>query len=205
MQEIRLVLFALFFVGFLHWAAGQRALSFTWGAMWFLLTRKPILLTWALGAAGMAWLLLSQDPPNGREPSLTLLVPLAIFCGLGFAALVVGPVWMVLCLRKPKTTWTAPDGERPLRSLDANHILHGESRGGKLHITDRALHFVPNRFVVQDDPWSLSLAVINETDALGGRLLALMDGEKNEHLLVLHDAPAFADELQGRRVEPTAF
>lgn len=70
-----------------------------------------------------------------------------------------------------------------------------ESRGGKGYLTDRAIHFVPNRFVVQDEPWSLALEDLASGEVEGGRLLTLRDTGGAEHWLILQDPAGVAERL----------
>ncbi|MBW2460883.1 MAG: hypothetical protein JRH11_04505 [Deltaproteobacteria bacterium] len=197
MGWLRIALFLAGLVVFIHWAGGKRSARITFGTFWFLLSRPAIVVVSLIGIAGMAALLWNGAVENGKDPlaSPELFIGISLISGVGFAALVVPPFWFLLCMRRAKPELVLAEGEAVIEKWPMNHFLGLESRGGHGYLTDRAIHFVPNRFVVQDGPWSLALEALAASEVEGGRLLVLRDTTGEEHLLVLQNPGDVAERL----------
>jgi hypothetical protein len=176
-------------------AAGRLAPKMAFAPLIFLLTRWPVLLCWALGSTGMFALLELSAAANGKDPSPLLSAGISLFCGVGVAALVVGPIWAIVRALAPKTRLELEDGEVVHYRTKANHMLGNEARGGELLITDRRLAFKPHRFNVQLDNWSAPLWAVHGVRAEGARLL-LLDTDRGEEILVTPDPAKLAEELR---------
>ena len=200
MKLAKVILFVVSFLLFMHWAAGTRAFKYTFGGLWYMLTRPAMVVAWVIGTAGLAYLLWTSAASEGRDPSETLgmLAGLAVFCGAGFAALVVPPVWMLSCLRRPHPQLELDDGETALLALKANHVAGRESRGGQATLTDRAVRFVPGRMNLQTHSWVLPLSDVARLEVAGGRLLLLHDRAGDEHAIILQDPASFRDAILAR-------
>jgi len=195
----------LMFVGFLatlfwtmRWAAGRLAPSAAFGPIVFLVTRTPVLVGWGIGAAVMADLLLSGAAHRGRSSlaDLWILSGLSIFCGLGFAALGVAPIWAVRQAFMPAPTFALEPGEVLIEEVAANHFLNGEARGGRALITNRRVGFRPHRFNVQLDTWSARLEDIESFEVEGARFLVLKTaGSEAPTWLVLMNPQAVGERL----------
>ncbi len=197
MGLLKVGLAAISFIVFMHWAAGKRAFKYSLGGLWYMITRPPMVVASVIGGTGLAYLLWTSAVAEGKDPSemLGMLAVLAVVCGLGFAALVVAPVWMLLCLRTPSPELTLDEGERSLETLKANHMMGRESRGGNATLTSRAVRFVPGRINIQTDLWVLPLSEVDRAEVAGGRLLLLHDTSGEEHALILQDPGAFSDKI----------
>jgi len=200
MPNLRIAMvFAL--IGCLLWAArqsaGRLAPKMALAPLVFLLTRWPVLLCWALGSAGMFALLELSAAANGKHPSLSLTAGISLFCGVGLAALVVGPIWALVRALGPKTTLELEEGEEVCFRAKANHMLGNEARGGELLVTDRRLAFKPHRFNVQLDNWSVPLGAVRSATAEGARLL-LLDTHRGGEILVTENPRRLAAELRSR-------
>ena len=122
---------------------------------------------------------------------------LSLFCGLGVAALVVGPLWAIS--RISATVPELPFGvgaEDVLYQAAANHFLGGEARGGRIFLTRTFLGFRPHRFNVQLDTWQVPLSQITGAHAEGSRLV-VVDAAEPAHSgwLVVMDARQLAGYL----------
>src|SRR6185369_3359976 len=117
------------------------------------LARQPFLAWTATAGCIATWfwfltLLMNRGRPitlNG----VVILVVLGPVMGYGLAVLTALPLFLVLRAFRAKVVWAAAAGEDVLTTRTANHFLGDEGRGGTLHVTTRALVFVPNRFNVQ--------------------------------------------------------
>jgi hypothetical protein len=185
---------AFVFLGILLWAlrraAGRLAPRAALAPIVFLVTRRAVLVCWVLGAAGMFALLLNGAAARGREPDLFFVTGLSVFCGLGFAALVVGPVWAAVRAFAAAPTFELEPGETLLREFDANHFVGGEARGGKLLVTTRRLGFRPHRFNVQLSRWSARLEDIRGFRFEGERFLLVETNEKTSPEWVVAPRPS---------------
>lgn len=191
---VRVLFFIVSFVAFMHWAGGKRAFKYTVGGLWHMLTRVPMLIAWSIGTMAMLYVLWTGAIEQGNDPldSPGLLIGLSVFCGAGFAALVVPPVWMLTCLRKPEPQLELDEGEVVRWEKQANHLMGRESRGGMAYLTDRAIRFVPKRMNLQTEPWQLALEDIARAEVTAGRLLLFFDESDDEHALILHDPAELA-------------
>lgn len=176
MSELRPYLL-LMLIGALLWAmrsaAGRLAPKVAIGSILFLVTRKAVLAGWAVGSVGMLALLVPGALARGHTAlsDVAFMTGLSAFCGLGFAALAVGPPWMVVrAFARPPVLLLEP-GEAVLRELAANHFLGGEGRGGKMVATTRRLAFRPHRFNVQVTTWSARLEDLRQMRVEGNRFL----------------------------------
>ncbi|MEM9860999.1 MAG: hypothetical protein AAF938_05240 [Myxococcota bacterium] len=194
---LRFFLVATAFVLFVRWAGGQRAFRIVFGTMGFMLSRVSVLSVGFLGTVGMAFMLWSGMSEQGGDPldALWLMGGLSLVCGFGLAALVVGPVWFALCLRRPKDVLELRRGEQVLREFPMNHFLGLESRGGVGYVTNLGLRFVPHRFVVQPGRWSIMFDEIERASVEGGRLLVLYGSDGEEHMLIAQSPHELANEL----------
>lgn len=180
-SELRGYLF-LAMLGVLLWAmrraAGRLAPRVAIAPLVFLITRVPVMVAWGIGAAVMLSLILPQAIALGHDSlkDVLMLGGLCVFCGLGFAALALGPTWMLVRAFAKKTDFPLEPGEQVLRETTANHFVGGEARGGKLIVTTRRLGFRPHRFNVQLATWSVPLEAVRGFDFSGDRFL-LVDTE----------------------------
>lgn len=184
---------------FLRTAAGRLAPRAALAPLVFLITRWPVLLGWSVGTFAMAAMLVNGAAEHGKDVSseLPTLVGLSLFCGLGFAALAVGPLFMAMrAFAKPPELPLEP-GETLIRELVGNHFLNGESRGGKLLVTDRRLAFRPHRFNVQLDTWSVPRSQIRSAESSGARFLVLHTAAGSDEWLVVWNPEELASELTG--------
>jgi hypothetical protein len=192
-------------VGAVVWAtrqaAGRMAPKMALAPLLFLISRWPVLAAWAVGAVGMYVLLTTSAAANGKDPGLAFSAGLSLFCGLGFAALVVGPTWIVVRALAPKTTFELEEGETIRAKNKANHMLGREARGGELLVTDRRLGFRPHRFNVQLDNWSLPFDQILRTRVEGTRLVVL-DTTAGEEILVAPDPDGLLEVVQAQIGRP---
>lgn len=209
-DTIRPYLFVLALVT-LGWAmrtaAGRLAPKVAVGSIFFLVSRWPVLVGWAVGTAGMLALLLHGAAEKGRDVSgdWLLLGALSAFCGLGFAALCVSPVFFAVRAFSPKVSFTLEDGEAVLHTRPANHFLTGEGRGGELLVTTRRLGFCPHRFNVQRAPWSVPLDQVRSTAVEGDRfLLVTADGRKSPEWIVTSKPERVASYLEALARRPEA-
>jgi hypothetical protein len=128
-----------------HVGPGLRAAVF--------LFRQPFLLWPAvIGALVLSGWLLTISIQNGRASaeSVAILIALAPVLGFGTAVLTALPGWFVVrAITGRAPALTLERGEEEVLSCRANHFLGDEGRGGKLHVTTRAVTFVPHRFNIQ--------------------------------------------------------
>jgi hypothetical protein len=204
MDDLRFWKFAVALLALLalvHRAAGKLTPRVLFAPILFLVTRIPVLVAWAVGALGMFWMIVSSAQSNGKDPfaNLPLLVGLCLFCGLGVAPLTVGPALLVVRALGPAPVFELEPGERVLEETSAGHFLGGESRGGKLLLTDRRIAFRPHRFNVQLDTWSVPRAEVTSARPMGMRMLVVRTRDGGEHWLVTMSPRDLA-----ARLEPTA-
>lgn len=210
MSEVRPYLF-LAVLGALLWAmrsaAGRLAPKVAVGTIFFLVSRKPVLAAWAVGAVGMLALILPGAAAHGHTTLSDYAVLSAIcgLCGLGFAALAVGPVWMALrAFARPPVLELEP-GELVLSERAANHFLGGEGRGGKVLVTTRRLAFRPHRFNVQVGTWSARLEDLRDLRTEGTRFLLVgVAGKTAPEWFVVWRPDRFAQYLQAVAARPEA-
>jgi hypothetical protein len=181
-----------------HRAAGRLTPRVLFAPLLFLITRKPVLVAWAAGAAGMFWMIVSSAQSNGKDPfaNLPLLVGLCLFCGLGVAPLTVGPAFLVVRALGSAPVLELEPGERVIEEISAGHFLGGESRGGKLLLTDRRIAFRPHRFNVQLDTWSVPRAEVTGARPVGMRMLIVRTRDRGEHWLVTMSPGDLAARLE---------
>jgi hypothetical protein len=210
MSDVRPYLF-LAAIGVLMWAmrsaAGRLAPRVAVGTIFFLLSRKPVLAAWAVGAVGMLVPLAGGAVAHGRTTlaDYAFMSGLSAFCGLGFAALAVGPAWMAIRAFARAPVLDLQAGEMPLRELAANHFLGGEGRGGKVVVTTRRLAFRPHRFNVQVTTWSARLEDLGEMRPEGNRFLVLhVAGQTAPEWFVVWRPDRFAEYLQALAARPEA-
>jgi hypothetical protein len=165
-----------------------------------------VLLAWLLGTAVWLVIILPQAVARGNDSlgDLALLAGICALCGLGFAALAVGPVFLIVRLFGKPAGLTLDPGEQVLRSLSANHWKGGEARGGKLHVTTRGLRFVPHRFNVQLDGWQARYEQIRGCAVEGSRFLLVDAGGPKPEWLVVMRPPAIAEMVQAVAAAPEA-
>jgi len=199
---VRALLALIFVVVCLAWlmrtAAGRLAPRVALAPLVFLITRKAVLAAWLLGAAGFFALMWSSAVANGKHPedNVLLLGGLSIFCGLGVAALVVGPLFMAIrAMAAPPVLELAP-GERIVKDVAANHFLGGEARGGRLLLTNERIGFRPHRFNVQLATWSARVHDVRKLEREGDRFLVVhVDGSAKPEWLVVQGRDAIADAV----------
>ena len=177
-SDVRLYLFLgafLTLVWSMRRAAGRLAPRAAFAPILFLVTRRAVLAAWVLGSVAMFALLVTSAEANGKDAMAKpfLLLGISVFCGLGAAAMIVGPLWALTRMLTPPPVFELEPGESVLEQRPANHFLGGEARGGKLLLTTRRLGFAPHRFNVQSSPWSVRLEDIRSTNVEGERFLVV--------------------------------
>lgn len=187
MPVYRLVLLVLMVVSvgvFIHRAAGRMAFRASFGALWFLVTRRAVLVTWIVGSVALTAVMIHLSVSAGKAttPTVIGLIGVGLLGGGGLAALAVLPFWLVSRASKPPPVLELEQDESIAAELRGNHFLNGESRGGKILITDRRLGFQPSRFSVQLDPWSIPLAAIDRVEREGMHFVRVICGS-DEHWL----------------------
>ncbi len=162
-------------VGVLRRSAGRLAPRVAIAPLVFLITRWPVLIAWVVGTIGMAVVLVRSAAANGHDATSDVLTLCAIslFSGGGVAVLTVGPVFFLARAFTTPPALPLGDGESIVREVTANHFLRGESRGGKLLVTNERLAFRPNRFNVQLATWSLPLTQIRSLSVEGERFVVV--------------------------------
>lgn len=201
-------LLVVFLLAALLWAmrqaAGRLAPKVAIAPLLFLVTRTPVLIAWLLGTAVWLVIILPQAIARGNASvgDLAMLSGICALCGLGFAALAVGPVFMIVRLFAKPPTLTLDPGEEALRSIAANHWKGGEARGGKLHITTRGLRFVPHRFNVQLDGWQARYEDIRGCAVEGSRFLLVDAGGPKPEWLVVMSPPVTAELVRAVATAP---
>jgi hypothetical protein len=182
-------------------STGRRSASVARAPLQFLITRRPVLIVWALGTVGAMALFVPLGLAKGAQWAL-FSVPFSAFLGLGVATLVVGPAFVVM--RAFKTPPDAPlePGEVVVRTLMANHFLHGEARGGTLRVTNRRLVFRPHRYNVQLTPWALPLSEVRALSSEGTNLLLVNPHTADEQILAVQRAPRESEILRGIVAQP---
>ena len=208
MNELRPYLL-LAAVGVLLWAmrsaAGKLAPKVAIGTILFLVSRKAVLAGWAVGSLGMLALLIPGATARGHTAlsDVAFMTGLSAFCGLGFAALAVGPIWMVVRAFAQPPVLALEPGETILRELAANHFLGGEGRGGKVVVTTRRLAFRPHRFNVQVTTWSAGLEDLRGMRSEGSRfLLVEVQGASKPEWFVVWSPDRIAKYLQALAARP---
>ncbi|HNY81193.1 MAG TPA: hypothetical protein PKO46_23155 [Sedimentisphaerales bacterium] len=205
---IVLVMVVAFAVVSMYRMGGRYAFRLAFQQIRFFFTRPSILLGWGIGAlAWFAYLWRSSQPSHLRSPGDYLaFAAIALITGGGSAIALIGPAFMLMRWSKPKPQAEFDPGEQVLSELATNHVLNGESRGGKLFITKQRLLFVPHRFNVQLASWSAPLKDIERAEVSGERLLVVhvATSDKPEVLVVrsaggLERAIGEALDDQGRR------
>jgi hypothetical protein len=202
-----LVVFALFTIGWaMRSAAGRLAPRVAVGSILFLVSRWPVLVGWAIGTVGMMALMLRGAAENGRDVSgdWLFLGGLSAFCGFGFAALAVSPLFFAVRALSPKIAFPLEDGEVVLHTRSANHFLTGEGRGGELLLTTRRLGFCPHRFNVQRDPWSVPLDRIQAMSVEGDRFLLVDTGGEAPEWVVTENPAKVASYIDALASRPEA-
>ena len=197
-QTIRLLMMlglAIGLLGALRVAAGKLATRATIAPLAFLVSRTPVLVAWGLGSVGFFWLITSEAAANGKDLSgqMPLMVGLCIFCGLGVAALVVGPLWAISRVSAEVAELHFDDGDEVLYQTAANHFLNGEARGGKVFVSRDHIAFRPHRFNVQLETRMVPLSKVTDVRAEGSRFMVLdaPDASHQEWLVVMN-APKLA-------------
>ncbi|MGE6760752.1 tetratricopeptide repeat protein [Corallococcus interemptor] len=173
----------------------------------YLLSRWPVLLSWAAGATGVFLWLLPGAIARGDDSSISGLATLggmSLFLGLGVVVLVVLPIWLITKALSPIPTFELEAGESVVREVVANHFLDGESRGGRLLITDRRLGFCPNRFNLQVSTWSIRHDEIESVHHEGQQLLVIgVRGAAKPEWLLVFNASALESEITALIQPPT--
>ena len=206
---------ALMFIGLgvfalvaLRAALGRYAAKLTLGSIGFLVRRWPVLLGWSVGSLGLGALILPGMLAKGdvNPTALAVLVAVVIVGGLGFAALSVGPIFLITRMRLPKPELTLLADETTEQRVKANHFFNGEGRGGELHVTSRRLVFVPHKYNAQLDPWSREHAELTGVDTEGTRVLVIWVRSRDvpapiEELFVVQDPKAIMEHV-ARLIQP---
>lgn len=193
-DSIRPFLFVLL-LGVLLWsirrASGRLAPRVAIAPLVFLVTRTPVLVAWLLGTIGWLVVLVPGALARGRDSvgDFAFMAGLSAFCGLGGAALVVGPVWAVVRVFSRPPLLPLEPGEEVLRTLPANHFVGGEARGGKLLVTTRRLGFQPHRFNVQLGTWSVRLEDVRGLACEGTRFLLVDTGSPGRQEWIVAPRP----------------
>lgn len=190
---------AIIIVVFLRRAGGRLALRLAIAPLVFLLTRWPVLVAWALGAAFWLAILVPGMQAKGLDTPghYALAMGIALFSGGGFAFMVVGPIFMISRAFTPAPALAIESGEVVLAEHLANHFLNGESRGGKLLVTSRRLAFRPHRFNVQLATWSLPLADVDRLEREGMRILVVQARDRQEpEWIVVRSVDGLADYIR---------
>jgi hypothetical protein len=167
---------------------GRLAPRAVFGTLLFLLTRRAVLAGWVVGAAGMFWLMYTGARAHHHdiEAHLPLAIGVSLLSGLGFAALVVGPAFMLVRALARAPVVVLEPGERLLGTVLANHFRGAEGRGGKLLLTSRRLAFRPHRFNVQLETWTTPLEAIRSFAFEGDRFLLVDVGAHAPEWIVVH-------------------
>jgi hypothetical protein len=196
-----LSLTVLFFALLPRWA-GRVQPRATIAPLLFLLSRWPVLLSWAIGTAGMIFLLVPKAIANGRGSlgDLAALAGLCLITGLGVPAALLAPPFVLLRALSPAPRFYLEPGELLLHRQPANHFLQGESRGGMLVVTSRRVIFQPHRFNLQLDLWITPVEELGELHSERDRfvtagdqtLLAAHAEVLAQYLEVLRDVPESA-------------
>lgn len=198
-RSVAVVAIILVLLGMLRKSSGRLAPRVAITPVVYLLSRWPVLLSWAAGATGMFMWLLPGAIERGDDSSLSglaMLGGLSLFCGLGVVVLVVGPVWFITKAFSAPPTFELEAGESVVREVLANHFLNNESRGGTLLITDRRLGFRPNRFNIQLSTWSIRHEEIESVHHEGQQLLVIgVRGAAKPEWLLVSNAAALEREV----------
>ena len=144
-----------------------------------------------------AWFLMEATLEPPQPLSLSWKIGLSLLFGVVPAALLALFWTMARGLFIPKPELALEEGEVLVGHAAANHRIGAEMRGGRIFITDRALHFLPHRFNVQLDAASMSWDEVRLVD-----LIQLPMGSK----LTLHSAAAEMDiNLSAKSLTPQDF
>ncbi len=181
----------------MHRAAGRLGPRAALAPIAFLATRPVVIAAWIVGAIGMFAMLASSAHANGKLEGWTvstwmMAVGVCAFSGGGVACLLVGPPFFVMRLFAAKPALSLEPGELVLDERRGNHFLHRESRGGKIILTNRRLAFVPNRFNVQLDVWSMRLDDVRSVVREGERFIVIDTGTSSEWIVTMK-----AERLRG--------
>jgi hypothetical protein len=170
--------------------AGRLAPKVAIAPLIFLVTRRPVMFVWILGSAGWLALLVPAAIAKGNDglKDIAIMSGISLMCGLGMAALIIGPIFMGMRAFAVPPVLPLEPGEKLVREMTANHFLDGEARGGKLLLTDRRLGFKPHRFNVQLSTWSVRLPEIRGVAIEGDRFLVVdaMEGRQPEWIVVMN-------------------
>lgn len=141
------------------------------------------------------WMAATLEPP---EPlSLGLKIGLSLLFGVGPAALIALFWTMARGLFIPKPELLLQADEVLVGHTAANHRIGAEMRGGRIFVTNHALHFVPHRFNVQVDTASMPWDQVRLVDLIQSNM-----GSK----LTLHSAEGEMDiNLNARSLTPQDF
>jgi hypothetical protein len=191
---VRLVLIVVALALFLRASGGRVAPKLAIAPLLFLISRVPVLLGWVAGTLGMYILMSTGAAANGKTPDPWFMAGISAFCGLGFSALVVGPGFMIARAFAKKPEFPLEDREVIEESITANHLFGREARGGKLLITNRRLGFLPHRFNVQLDVWSMPLEQVRGAQPEGNRLV-LLDTDQGEVIFVVMSPKLVVERL----------
>jgi hypothetical protein len=190
-------------LAFVMWqSAGRLALKATLFPPLFLFTRRPVLLTWALSAAAIVLWLGHEAEGRGRSPSVGLLLGVSLVSGLGFALMLVGPVFFASRLRLAVPTLALEPAEQVLFRRPGNHWRQGEARGGAFLVTTQRLAFVPNRFNVQLEGWSVPLSAPFTFHREGERLVLLQRPAQADEWLVPMAPSLLIEQVEQVRAVP---
>lgn len=129
-----------------------------------------------------------HDAPE--PPSPVLMVGMSGFLGVscGVIASLVALVFRAVARPAPALSLALP-GERARAFVRANHFKGWEGRGGTLHLTTHALHFVPHRFNFDVSGAVIDLGAIEEVTT-GMHLLVTAGG--HTHRFVVPDVGSVA-------------
>ncbi len=184
---------------FLHHSGGRLAPRMAIAPLVFLVTRRPVLLAWGLGALGCLYLLIPGMQAKGLDSpeNYAMALGLSLFCGGGVAVMVVGPLFFAARLFTPAPVLPLEDGEVLLLERLANHFIGGEARGGTLLVTSRRLAFRPHRFNVQLATWSAPLPDVERFELSGARLVQVhLRGAKEPAWLVIEQTARLTEYLE---------
>lgn len=180
------LLFGTFMVFALKRAYGRLAPRVAASTLRFLFTRVPMLIGWALGAGLALAALLPAAMAKGVDAvGVVTLVFVSLMSGAGLPVLVVLPAFFVLRLTKPAPALALKKGEKVVSVIAAGHMMRGELRTGKLHVTDRRLVFVPSRFSVQLEPWAMRIEALRGVVTEGERLVVVQSKSGEDTWLVM--------------------
>lgn len=179
-------------------AAGKLRSRALFAPLLFLATRRPVLIGWGVGTAGLLAYLWSGARAHGHDTPVTLLVLclLSAYCGLGFSGLIIGPPFMIARALQPVRPFSPEPDETVLLRWFVSHFLRGEARGGTLLLTNRRLVFNPHRFNVQLASWNVPLDEIKALGFEGTRMLLVeRRGQSEADWLVVREPRQVAEGI----------